>query len=160
MKSASLLTDNAMKRLLAITLSLVALFATFSCQKENNTNSNNEDLSTLAGTRWSYTKIDTLNAPDGSAEAQLIDKMTFNFTSESKGTYSMDFELLVEGETDYADVESYPMDYTYNTQNRQGNIIVKDEGGNSLYNFTFQITTPSTMDVRIGGSNPMEFTRQ
>lgn len=160
MKSASLLTDNAMKRLLAITLSLVALFATFSCQKENNTNSNNEDLSTLADTRWSYTKIDTLNAPDGSAEAQLIDKMTFNFTSESKGTYSMDFELLVEGETDYADVENYPMDYTYNPQNKQGNIIVKDEGGNSLYNFTFQITTPSTMDVRIGGSNPMEFSRQ
>lgn len=160
MKSASLLTDNAMKRLFAITLSLVALFATFSCQKENNTNSNSEDLSTLADTRWSYTKIDTLNAPDGSAEAHLIDKMTFNFTSESKGTFSMDFELLVEGETDYADVENYPMDYTYNTQNRQGNIIVKDEGGNSLYNFTFLITTPSTMDVRIGGSNPMEFTRQ
>lgn len=149
-----------MKRLLAITLCFVALFATISCQKDNISNSDIESPSFLAGTQWSYTKIDTLNAPDGSAEAQLIDKMTFNFTSESKGTYSMDFELVVEGETDYADVENYPMDYTYYPQNKQGNIIVKDEGGNSLYNFTFQITTPSTMDVRIGGSNPMEFTRQ
>lgn len=112
--------------------------------------------SSLIGTQWEYTQIDTLSADDGTL-AYLIDKMTLQFITDNQGKYSMDYSLIVDNVEDFSDRETYNTQYSFDETSLTGHVKVVDEANATLYNFNLELRLPDTLNVNIMGSNPMPF---
>lgn len=151
---------DTMKKILMLTTAVMAL-CWCACNKENEPSGDVDAMKDgIAYTEWEYPKVDTLEASDGTI-AVLKNVMGFDFSSESSGTFSMDYILLVNGVEDFSDKESYPMTYTFDRQAHTGSVGVTDrEGGATLYSFTLRLVNNDTLDVRMSGSNPMHFVRR
>lgn len=132
-----------------------------SCNKEDEpTGDANLMKDGIAHTEWEHLKVDTLSATDGTI-ALLKNVMGFNFSSETSGSFTMDYVFLVDGVEDFADKENYPMTYTYDKNAHTGSVnVTEGEGGATLYSFNLQLVCNDTMDVRMNGSNPMHFVRK